>query len=372
MTQARALPQPPLAPSRAERFRGVLLGGAVGDALGAAVEFMSRTEILSWFGPHGIRDFVAVDGRAGTLTDDTQLTLFCAEAILRAHATGARRDDHAAHARERARSYLRWLLTQGETQALLDVPASWLMGQPDLFHRRGPGQTCLSSLRAMRTLGEPAGNKSKGCGGVMRIAPIGLFHSHWYDASDVFDASVFRAGADDAALTHGHPCGHLPAGFLAQLIALAVAGVPLEIAIERSRRQLLALPDHEETATAVDRAVALARTSPCDPAHLAALGYGWVGEEALAISLYCALGCVRSGATLESAVTLAVNHDGDSDSTGAITGSLMGALLGETAVPPRWLELLELRGVLTTLADDLAGAPSWEPDSAARLRHGGD
>jgi ADP-ribosylglycohydrolase len=358
-----------MAPSRAERFRGVLLGGAVGDALGAAVEFMSRTEILSWFGPHGIRDFVAVDGRLGALTDDTQLTLFCAEAILRAHASGALRDDHAAHARERARSYLRWLLTQGEAQDLLDVPASWLMGQPELFHRRAPGQTCLSSLRAMRTLGEPAGNTSKGCGGVMRVAPIGLFHSHWYEASDRFDASVFRAGADDAALTHGHACGHLPAGFLALLIALTAAGVPLEVAVERSRRQLVALPDHEQTAAALDRAVALAHTSPCDPGQLASLGYGWVGEEALAIALYCTLGCARTGGTLDAAVTLAVNHDGDSDSTGAITGSLIGALSGESAVPARWLELLELREVLTTVADDLAGAPAWEPDSPARLRH---
>src|SRR5262245_58393273 len=154
---------PSLAPTQAQRFRGVLLGGAVGDALGAAVEFMDRTEIVAWFGPDGIRDFVHVDGRFGTVTDDTQLTLFCAEAILRAHACGTRRDDSAAHALERSRSYLRWLLTQGETQPLLDVPKSWLMDQPALFHRRGPGQTCLSSLRAMASLGTPATNNSKGC-----------------------------------------------------------------------------------------------------------------------------------------------------------------------------------------------------------------
>src|SRR5215813_2640280 len=107
----RATPSP-VAPTQAQRFRGVLLAGAAGDALGAAVEFMERTEILSWFGPAGIRDFVPVDGRLGTVTDDTQLTLFCAEAILRAHAAGASRDDAAAFASERARSYLRWLLTQ--------------------------------------------------------------------------------------------------------------------------------------------------------------------------------------------------------------------------------------------------------------------
>lgn len=363
---------PPPIELHAHRFRGVLLGGAVGDSLGAPVEFMERTEILSWFGPGGIRDFVPVDGRLGAITDDTQLTAFCAEAILRAHAAGAEREDIAAHALERSRSYLRWLLTQGETQSLLDAPQSWLMNQPDLYHRRGPGQTCLASLRAMRALGESAENTSKGCGGVMRVAPIGLFHSHWHSESESFDACVFAAGAQDAALTHGHPSGHLPAGFLALLIALLVAGVPLEIALERARRRLLAHPHHEQTAAAVDRALVLARTDPGDPVQLASLGYGWVGEEALAMALYCAVGCERTGGDLEGAVVLAVNHDGDSDSTGAITGSLLGALRGEQAIPRRWLDLVELRDIVTTLADDLGTLPDWQRDSAPPTRYRGD
>jgi len=359
-------------PLRVQRFRGVLLGGAVGDALGAAVEFMQRTEILSWFGPHGIRDFVPVDGRLGAITDDTQLTLFCAEAILRGHAIGAPPHDNAAHALERSRSYLRWLLTQGEAQPLLDAPKSWLMDQPDLFHRRGPGQTCLSSLRAMRALGASAANTSKGCGGVMRVTPVGLFHSHFHSESDAFDAGVFAAGVEDAALTHGHASGNLPAGFLALLIALLVANVPLEVALDRSRRQLLARTGHEETAVAVESALALARSDPCDPVQLASLGHGWVGEEALAVALYCAVGCEQTGGDLETAVTLAVNHDGDSDSTGAITGSLVGALHGEQGIPKRWLDALELRDVVTTLADDLACVPDWAPDAAPRRRYCGD
>src|SRR5262249_28625281 len=163
--------------------------------------------------------------------------------------------------------------------------------------------------------------------GVMRVAPIGLFHSHWHTDSASFDATVFDAGTRDAALTHGHPSGHLPAGFLALLIALLVFGVPLEAALKRARRQLRAHAGHEQTTTAVDRALDLARTFPCDPVLLASLGAGWVGEEALAMSLYCAVGCAETGGDLEAAIVLAVNHDGDSDSTGAITGSLLGALL---------------------------------------------
>ena len=357
-------------PSATQRFRGALLGGAVGDALGAAVEFMSRTEIEAWFGPGGIRDFVPVDGRLGAITDDTQLTLFCGEALLRAHARGVGHDDEPGQALERSRSYLRWLLTQGASHPLLDEKETWLMGERDLFHRRGPGLTCLSSLSEMSALGARATNASKGCGGVMRVAPIGLFRSHAYVDSPGFDAAVFRAGALDAALTHGHACGHLPAGFLALLIALIVAGVPLERALRRSRQQLLDQPGSDDVIAAIDHALALARSHPGSVHKLASLGYGWVGEEALAMALYCAVGCEVTGDDVESAVTLAVNHDGDSDSTGAITGSVLGALRGEAAIPTRWLEAVELRDVVITLAEDLASAPQWPADAPARKRYG--
>lgn len=359
----------PVDTPRVDRFRGALLGGATGDALGAAVEFMDRTEILGWFGPRGIRDFVKVDGRLGTITDDTQLTLFCAEAVLRTHAAGAPSDDLAAHATEQSRSYLRWLLTQGEAQPLLDAPRSWLLGHPELFHRRGPGQTCLSSLRAMPALGARAANASKGCGGVMRVAPIGLFHSHWITASARDDATVFAAGANDAALTHGHAAGHLPAGYLALLIALLVAGVPLYDALARSRARLAAAADHGAVLERLDRALHLAAQKPLDPDHLASLGLGWFGDEALAIALYCAVGAEHAGADIETAVSFAVNHDGDSDSTGAITGSLLGALHGEAAVPARWRSDLELHDVIATVAEDLAAAHDWHAAVAAPPRY---
>jgi ADP-ribosylglycohydrolase len=71
-------------------------------------------------------------------------------------------------------------------------------------------------------------------------------------------------------------------------------------------------------------------------------------------------------------VTLAVNHDGDSDSTGAITGSVLGALHGDQAIPSRWLDLLELRDVVTMMADDLAAVHGWPSDSASRRRYGDD
>jgi ADP-ribosyl-[dinitrogen reductase] hydrolase len=95
-------------PSLQDRFRGCLLGGAVGDALGAPVEFSSRTTILNQFGPSGIRDYAPAYGRKGAITDDTQMTLFTAEGFIRAAVRYASRGIcnpvSVIH-----RAYLRWL-----------------------------------------------------------------------------------------------------------------------------------------------------------------------------------------------------------------------------------------------------------------------
>jgi ADP-ribosylglycohydrolase len=88
-----------------------------------------------------------------------------------------------------------------------------------------------------------------------------------------------------------------------------------------------------------------------DGAAVESLGAGWVATEALAIALYCTL-ATRS---FEEAVILAVNHSGDSDSTGALAGSLAGTLYGEEAVPERWTADLELHGQIAAVADDLYG-----------------
>jgi len=79
--------------------------------------------------------------------------------------------------------------------------------------------------------------------------------------------------------------------------------------------------------------VTFAPTGPPGPETIARIGEGWVAEEALAIALYCTL-CYRNH--FEKAVLPAVNHGGDSDSTGAITGNIMGALLEDRAIPREW------------------------------------
>ena len=156
-------------------------------------------------------------------------------------------------------------------------------------------------------------NNSKGCGGVMRVAPAGLF----YCGED-----AFRMGAEFAALTHGHPSGFLSAGVLAYLVAAMIGGAELEAAIEQALVILGSYAGHDECTQALEQAVALARADCPDLEAVTRLGEGWVGEETLAIAVYCAL---KYRDDFKKALIAAVNHSGDSDSTGAVTGNILGA-----------------------------------------------
>lgn len=358
----------PNEPRLQDRYRGCLLGGAVGDALGAPVEFMRRAEIVARFGEPGIRDYVPAYGRTGAITDDTQMTLFTAEGMLRAWVRACMRGIGPAFVPVTERAYLRWLQTQDERPPARPdrhEPPGWLIGHAELFSQRGPGMTCLAALRARPASGWEAANDSKGCGGVMRVAPVGMFMAR--SGRDAADAAreAFKTGVQVAGLTHGHPTGQLAAGVLAAVVALVLRDRPLDAALDAAMALLCKQPAHEETAAAIQQARTLAAGRPGDPETLAQLGQGWVAEEALAIGLYCALGA----ADFESALVLSVNHDGDSDSTGSITGNLLGALHGASAIPPRWLAALELRGVIEEVADDLATWPEWQVGEQVAAEH---
>lgn len=345
-----------------DRYRGCLLAGAAGDALGAHVEFMDLPRIIAEFGEPGIRNFVATYGRIGAITDDTQMTLYTAEGMLRAYTRAMERGIRPSFASVVAHAYLRWLATQGvHAPRMAPTPIDgWLSTHSSLFAQRAPGNTCLSALHAMTSLGSRATNDSKGCGGVMRVAPVGMLMAHWFnhDTRDARIAETFRIACDIAALTHGHPTGYFTAGVLAVLVALLLKGERLEHALDGALIELRRHTDHEETLAALERARTLARTRPQQRAALIELGQGWIAEEALAIGLYCALGATD----IESGVILAVNHSGDSDSTGAIAGNLLGAVYGESAIPRRWLDQLELCDTIGAIADDLAAVRTWKLD----------
>lgn len=341
-----------------DRIRGCLLGGAVGDALGYAVEFTSAEEIRCRYGEQGIAAPVLTDGVA-RISDDTQMTLFTCEGLIFGYDRGAAGGMAAAAEVYVHDAYLNWLATQGCAVEGAWRGFSYLMQQKELYARRAPGNTCMSALLSgrMGTLDEPI-NDSCGCGGVMRAAPAGFvaaFGRRYDDAPE--DAHAWQ-GAKIAAITHGHPLGWMPAAMLADLIHRIVrtGGSTLrENARAALERTLTIMGKGEDAAVqtfrnVVERAMTLSAAPGHAETHIHSLGGGWTGHEALAIALYCAL---RYENDFVSCLRAAVNHDGDSDSTGAIAGQLLGTLHGAACVPAAWLEHLELRETVETMARGL-------------------
>ena len=231
----------------------------------------------------------------------------------------------------------------------------WLIKIPELHHRRAPGNTCISALKQGKWDTEKTPlNNSKGCGGVMRVAPAGLYVEANLPFPDrgMSPYDIFDFGCDLASITHFHPSGYLPAGCLAIIISEIISGNSLINSINRAMIILKERPGYEETLNALNLALQLAGDKQIKPGPeiIKKIGEGWVAEEALAISCYCSLVAENDFAR---GIRLAVNHDGDSDSTGAITGNILGTFLGKGAIPKNWLAELELRGVIEEMARDL-------------------
>jgi ADP-ribosylglycohydrolase len=319
-----------------DRAVGCLLGGALGDALGAPVEFVPWDGIRREYGPNGIVE----PPRPALVSDDTQMTLFTAEGYLsawvRGHADGVWEPDRAVW-----RAYRRWLATQQ-----LDGPppgAAGLLADERLYASRSPGLTCLRALSADEPPSrERPRNDAKGCGGVVRAAPAGFAPS----AEIAYDL-----GCRFAALTHGDPAGWAPAGALALLVHLvAVQRRPLGEAVDQVIGRVL--QDDPATGGALLHAVRLSGQSDASPERVHELGPGWLGSETLAIGVYAAL-VNRRPRRFADALRLAANHSGDSDSTASITGQILGAVHGTVVLPGTWLDRLELCDALSEIASDL-------------------
>ena len=190
------------------------------------------------------------------------------------------------------------------------------------------------------TLTQPT-NNSKGCGGVMRAAPAGL-------ATD--DAvQAYRLGRDLAALTHGHPSGWIAAGAFAAIICELVNGIEPAQAVQTSLLLVESEEAGNEVAQALHQAIAISERNEVTVMDVEELGGGWTAEEALAISVACFL----TNLTPREQLLLAVNHSGDSDSTGSILGNLIGANRGTQAIPIQWCRNLEMVSVIRSVASEL-------------------
>ncbi|MHB1494546.1 MAG: ADP-ribosylglycohydrolase family protein [Acidithiobacillus sp.] len=316
----------------AERIWGGFLGGAIGDALGEPVEFLSKEERLQRWGPAGVQGFVHPDGM-GRFTDDTQMTLFTAEALI-LHANTGEPLLVALH-----KAYLRWLVTQKFPSRISPdtyLQEGFLLDEPILHQRMGPGRTCLRALMEATDLGMPAVNDSKGCGGLMRAAPIGFWAALHPGEWDI--RRTFTVASQSAQLTHGHPCGYLTGGCFAVLICQVTLGVPFDDAVTETLQFLEKLG---EAGAQIRQFVLLAqelavKRAPWEQA-VQELGAGWVAEEILAIAVYLGL----TAPDFRTGIIQAANHLGDADSVGAIAGQLLGAMRGRNMFIPGIADRLE-------------------------------
>lgn len=336
-----------------DKYRGCMLGGAVGDALGYAVEFIDDEHIFRKFGENGITEYeLNCDGKA-EISDDTQMSLFTANGLLIGTTRGMMRGIMGSYQSYIALCYKDWLKTQTADELGFESPEySWLNNIPDMNHSRAPGRTCISYLmhNNLGSVNEPK-NNSKGCGGVMRVAPIGLY----LGGRSVDDTEVDMIGAETAALTHGHDLGFIPAAALVHIInSVSHSNIALIDAVEKAKSAVANEFSNAKHITdmvnLIDKAIALSKEEYNDLDAIRELGQGWVAEETLAIAIYCAL---KYSDDFEKAIIASVNHSGDSDSTGAVTGNILGAYLGMKSIPDKYLEDLELRDTIIELADDL-------------------
>ena len=352
-----------------DRTLGCMVGGAVGDALGYPVEFYPWSQIRRQFGKSGISSYQLDKRGLAPISDDTQMSLFTASGILlgmtRGHMRGIMgRIDTYCHW-----SYLDWLHTQEWTSRHEDARVdSWLMDVPELYARRSPGNTCITSLRSLEKE-KPVENDSCGCGGVMRTAPIALLTCiHGY--SDGNPDYCDMCAAEAARITHKHPLGFLPSAVLNRILMYILAGMV------RDGKQLAGVVEDSIVALAgvksatdggktygelwpkhvaklqdiIRKAIELAYSDTSDVTAIESIGGGWTGHEALAIAIYSA---VKHGNSFEDAIVSAVNHSGDSDSTGAVCGNIIGCIMGRKAIPSKYTDALELLDIIEEIAHDI-------------------
>ena len=341
-----------------DSIRGCMIGGAIGDALGYPVEFLDSKTIRKEFGNEGITEYSLSNGIA-QISDDTQMSMFTANGVNYVRTKSAQKGIDEKLSIYMADFYIDWLETQ-KNNSSLGKRVSWLLDVPELYSQRAPGNTCLSAIEELKNI-EDRGhsfvewkrNNSKGCGAIMRVAPLALA----YEFGPI--ENLDKQAAEISAITHCHPLGYITSAVLVHVINRIVFsrnGDKLKDIVLDAKNVVNNLFKGEkhlaEMNCLIDKAINLAENNNTntDQQNISLLGEGWIAEETLAIGLYCAL---KYQNDFSKGIIAAVNHSGDSDSTGAVTGNILGAWLGYEKIEEKWKTNLELKDVILELADDL-------------------
>ena len=185
----------------------------------------------------------------------------------------------------------------------------------------------------------------------MRAAPLGLIPGISIEISD-------KLAAEAAAITHSHSLGYMPAAVLSHIvnrIVYPVSDLSLKEIVLEAKETVLTIfegdSNLQKLADIIDLAVELSENNDNDLDNIHNLGEGWVAEETLGIALYCS---IRYQRDFSKAIITSVNHNVDSDSTGAVTGNILGAMFGYDAIERKWKDNLELLDVILKVSDDLS------------------
>lgn len=282
-------------PDVRDRARAAFLGLALGDALGATVEFMTPREIRA---KHGVHRELTGGGwlhlAAGAVTDDTDMSLCLARAIDVAGGWSAR---------GAAEGFARWLRA----------------GPPDV------GNTCRRGIRRFLhdgTLEAPPGDGDAGNGGAMRVLPVAL--------ATLADGPLLdRLAVEQARITHHHPLSDRACRLVGRLIHLACLGLSLR------------------------RMHAAASALVADESRFAFDPYPGLATGYVVDTLQTVLHHFFATRSFESCLVAVVNEGGDADTTGAIAGAIAGAYYGPEDLPRCWLRRLDprVRAEVERLAD---------------------
>ena len=344
-----------------DKIKGCLFGGAVGDALGYPVEFMSYHEIIKKYGPKGIIEYdidyswLNKKFRDAQISDDTQMTLYTAEAIMK------NTNSIEAIIENTKNAYLVWMSKQ--TGIRLDLNIDLEIAKIEALNkRRAPGTTCINALQSINS-GKEVKNDSMGCGGVMRVAPVGILGAikGWDYIENPFDNKTMKLAAEISKITLCHEFSTYSSALYAEIIRQCI--IKEEITID----------DLKEI---IKEAIKILVPSVCGFGHYWAmmqtritnlfkylddprddwqiieseLGEGWVAPEALVIALFCVL---RHFDDFSGCLIAAVNHSGDSDSTGAIAGNIIGAILGYKRIPQSYIVNIQNRDYIDRISHNL-------------------
>ncbi len=308
-----------------EKLRGCYWGLALGDALGKPVEFDSIDSIRERYGESGVQN--PEDG--AYWTDDTEMTFAITNALLRlgnVETIAKLNDDYIG--RIFAEEFIAWLHNPGYA----------------------PGVTSMTSVAFLKQNGadkwqKVGENDSKGCGTVMRAAPLGV----WF-AKAIAQELPAQNGSNhqllkkistiQSEITHGHKAATAAALAGSYAVALAFNDIaPLDM-IELIENYCVDIhPDFNDAIQNLKRALQNRENNIflTDLEALNSIGGGWVGDEAFAMALYS---FIRYPSDLKSCLRISVNHSGDSDSVACIAGGILGAFNGISIIPQEWITCL--------------------------------